>query len=100
MTFSYYLFETPHKSALAVQKMEAKLGSLSRKQQKTYERYARSESARKALVYQKKYLLLCIGGFQETEEKTIKLLAEPTAIEKRPNLRFRAAVRAVMAINR
>ena len=80
--------------------MEANLGTLARKHQKTYERYARAASACKNLVYQKKYLLLCIGGFQGTEEKTIKLLAEPTAIEKRPNLRFRAAVRAVMAINR
>ena len=80
--------------------MEANLGTLARKQQKTYERYARAASACKNLVYQKRYLLLCIGGFQETEEKTIKLLAEPTAIEKGPNLRFRAAVRAVIAINR
>ena len=74
---------------------------MANKQQNTYERYARAEVARKSLVYQKKYLLLCIGGFQETEEATIKLIAEPTAgVEKKPNSRFRAAVRAVIAINR
>ena len=86
--------------------MEAKLGSLSRKQQKTYERYARSESARKALVYQKKYLLLCIGGWDATEEGVLKLISERTVlpvtadVAKKPNARFRAAVRAVIAINR
>ena len=83
--------------------------ALQRKQQKTYERYARAESARKALVYQKKYLLLIIGGFQETEESTLKLISkmggqpsEDLAITPRqkPIMRFRAAVRVCIAIHR
>ena len=83
--------------------------ALQRKQQKTYERYARAESARKALVYQKKYLLLIIGGFQETEESTLKLISkmggqpsEDLAItpRKKPIMRFRAAVRVCIAIHR
>merc|ERR1712176_151417 len=82
--------------------------NLVRKQQKTYERYARAESARKALVYQKKYLLLIIGGFQETEESTLKLISktggQPDAIattpRKKPIMRFRAAVRVCIAVHR
>merc|ERR1712176_876421 len=83
--------------------------NLVRKQQKTYERYARAESARKALVYQKKYLLLIIGGFQETEESTLKLISkmggqpsEDLAItpRKKPIMRFRAAVRVCIAVHR
>ena len=83
--------------------------ALARKQQKTYERYARAESARKALVYQKKYLLLIIGGFQETEESTLKLISkmggqpsEDLAItpRKKPIMRFRAAVRVCIAVHR
>ena len=79
---------------------------MARKQIRTYERYARAESARKALVYQKKYLMLCIDGFKETEEATIKLITERTVlpviadVAKIPKTRFRAAVRAVIAINR
>ncbi|KAE8290088.1 Pericentrin Kendrin Pericentrin-B [Larimichthys crocea] len=52
------------------------------KVQRLYERYLRAESFRKALVYQKRYLLLLLGGFQE------------------PLGRFRAAVRAVIAVSR
>ena len=82
--------------------------ALVRKQQKTYERYARAESSRKALVYQKKYLLLIIGGFQETEENTLKLISKMGALpeteaitpRKKPLTRFRAAVRVCIAINR
>merc|ERR1719277_119165 len=82
--------------------------ALVRKQQKTYERYARAESSRKALVYQKKYLLLIIGGFQETEDGTLKLISKMGALpdtntitpRKQPLMRFRAAVRVCIAINR
>ena len=82
--------------------------ALVRKQQKTYERYARAESSRKALVYQKKYLLLIIGGFQETEESTLKLISKMGALpeteqitpRRKPLTRFRAAVRVCIAVNR
>ncbi|KTG39010.1 hypothetical protein cypCar_00027381, partial [Cyprinus carpio] len=40
-----------------------------------YGKYLRSESFRKALIYQKKYLLLLLGGFQECEEATLSLIA-------------------------
>lgn len=81
---------------------------LVRKQQKTYERYARAESSRKALVYQKKYLLLIIGGFQETEENTLRLISkmggmpdsEAVTPRRQPLTRFRAAVRVIIAISR
>ncbi|CAG5095657.1 Oidioi.mRNA.OKI2018_I69.XSR.g14280.t3.cds [Oikopleura dioica] len=82
--------------------------SLARKQQKTYERYARAESSRKALVYQKKYLLLTIGGFQNTEQVTLATLSKiggfkNPAEEKAPlspKRRFIAAANAVIAITR
>ena len=82
--------------------------SLVRKQQKTYERYARAESSRKALVYQKKYLLLTIGGFQNTEQVTLATLSKiggfkNPAEEKAPlspKRRFIAAANAVIAITR
>uniref|UniRef100_A0A8C3XE52 A-kinase anchoring protein 9 n=1 Tax=Cyanoderma ruficeps TaxID=181631 RepID=A0A8C3XE52_9PASS len=40
-----------------------------------YGKYLRAESFRKALIYQKKYLLLLLGGFQECEEATLALIA-------------------------
>ena len=94
------------------------------KYQKTYEKYARSESGRKALVYQKQYLLCVLGGFREPEETTLQRIAEPIgsagilnmsiseavsqsdlnngnfALKKKPILRFRGAVRAVIAMHR
>ena len=86
------------------------LGALARKQQKTFLRYTRSESARKALVFQKKYLLGIIGGFQETEESTkSKLISKmggqtskdlATSSRKNPIMRFRAAVRVCIAVHR
>ena len=82
--------------------------SASRKLQKTYERYVRAESSRKALVYQKKYLLLIIGGFQETESTTLRLISRmsgqpnPQQIIQKPDpkTRFKSAVRVVIAISR
>ncbi|XP_076013417.1 pericentrin isoform X2 [Genypterus blacodes] len=77
------------------------------KVQRLYERYLRAESFRKALVYQKRYLLLLLGGFQECEKATICLIAQMGArpspqqnSQRRPLTRFRAAVRAVVAISR
>uniref|UniRef100_A0A672NN85 Pericentrin-like n=1 Tax=Sinocyclocheilus grahami TaxID=75366 RepID=A0A672NN85_SINGR len=45
------------------------------KVQRLYERYLRAESYRKSLVYQKRYLLLLLGGFQECEQATLALIA-------------------------
>ncbi|XP_048366813.1 A-kinase anchor protein 9 isoform X6 [Sphaerodactylus townsendi] len=76
-----------------------------------YGRYLRAESFRKALIYQKKYLLLLLGGFQECEEATLSLIArmggQPSytdleVITHRPKgfTRFRSAVRVLIAISR
>ncbi|XP_077446103.1 A-kinase anchor protein 9 [Stigmatopora argus] len=77
-----------------------------------YGRYLRSESFRKALVYQKKYLLLLLGGFQECEEATLALLSRmggrppdgpgggPRGQRGRGLTRFRSAVRVSIALSR
>ncbi|KAG5264672.1 hypothetical protein AALO_G00256740 [Alosa alosa] len=83
------------------------LGSDSR----MYGRYLRAESFRKALIYQKKYLLLLLGGFQECEEATLALIARmgghpsPACLEtitqrRRGFTRFRSAVRVSIALSR
>lgn len=79
--------------------------------QRIYGKYLRSESFRKALVYQKKYLLLLLGGFQECEEATLSLLsrmggapapaaAESSGQRRRGLTRFRSAVRVSIALSR
>lgn len=75
--------------------------------QKLYSRYVRAESFRKALVYQKRYLLLLLGGFQECEQTTLAMISrmgaypvEQPAKHPRGFSRFRMAVRAVIAIGR
>lgn len=72
-----------------------------------YERYLRAESFRKALVYQKRYLLLLLGGFQECEQATLCLIATmgvhaspPLSSQRTPLGRFRAAVRVAIAVSR
>ncbi|KAG1942369.1 pericentrin [Pimephales promelas] len=77
------------------------------KVQRLYERYLRAESYRKSLVYQKRYLLLLLGGFQECEQATLALIArmgaQPTLSQSqvsRPLNRFRTSVRVVIAISR
>lgn len=71
----------------------------------------RSESFRKALIYQKKYLLLLLGGFQECEEATLALLSrmgvQPAlsslgslSQRRRGLTRFRSAVRVSIALSR
>ncbi|KAM9354836.1 pericentrin [Pholidichthys leucotaenia] len=72
-----------------------------------YERYLRAESFRKALVFQKRYLLLLLGGFQECEQATLCLIARmgarpspPLSSPRRPLGRFRATVRVVIAVSR
>ncbi|XP_053327936.1 pericentrin [Spea bombifrons] len=79
--------------------------------QRLYRKYLRAESFRKALIYQKKYLLLLLGGFQACEKATLSLIARmgvypsPADVQvpavSRPGLtRFRSAVRVVIAISR
>ncbi|XP_058258622.1 pericentrin isoform X2 [Hemibagrus wyckioides] len=78
----------------------------SNKVQRLYEKYLRAESYRKSLVYQKRYLLLLLGGFQDCEQATLALIArmgaQPSLVAQasRPISRFRSAVRAVIAISR
>ncbi|XP_056375007.1 A-kinase anchor protein 9 isoform X2 [Hyla sarda] len=78
---------------------------------RVYGKYLRSESFRKALVYQKKYLLLLLGGFQECEEATLALIArmggqpsftdlEVITKHSRAFTRFRSAARVAIAISR
>ncbi|XP_069423005.1 pericentrin isoform X18 [Ovis canadensis] len=84
-------------------------GACSAKMEKLYLRYLRAESFRKALIYQKKYLLLLIGGFQDSEQETLSMIAhlgvfpskaDKKAAESRPFTRFRTAVRVVIAVLR
>ncbi|NXG55780.1 PCNT protein, partial [Hemiprocne comata] len=83
----------------------------SAKLQRLYKQYLRAESFRKALVYQKKYLLLLLGGFQDCEQATLSLIARmgvyPSAADlplsgsrSRPVTRFRCAARAIIAVSR
>ncbi|XP_054461660.1 A-kinase anchor protein 9 isoform X3 [Anoplopoma fimbria] len=76
-----------------------------------YGKYLRSESFRKALIYQKKYLLLLLGGFQECEEATLSLLSrmggrpalpgvESLSQHRRGLMRFRSAVQVSIALSR
>ncbi|KFV03304.1 A-kinase anchor protein 9, partial [Pterocles gutturalis] len=76
-----------------------------------YGKYLRAESFRKALIYQKKYLLLLLGGFQECEEATLALIArmgghpsytdlEVITHHSKSFTRFRSAVRVSIAISR
>ncbi|XP_064410849.1 A-kinase anchor protein 9 [Latimeria chalumnae] len=76
-----------------------------------YGKYLRAESFRKALIYQKKYLLLLLGGFQECEQATLCLIARmgghPSSTDlevithhSRGFTRFRSAVRVSIAISR
>nr|XP_029514210.1 A-kinase anchor protein 9-like isoform X4 [Oncorhynchus nerka] len=78
---------------------------------KIYGKYLRSESFRKALIYQKKYLLLLLGGFQECEEATLSIIARmgsrpshcslESLTQSRLGLtRFRSAVHVSIAISR
>nr|XP_046181660.1 A-kinase anchor protein 9-like [Oncorhynchus gorbuscha] len=78
---------------------------------KIYGKYLRSESFRKALIYQKKYLLLLLGGFQECEEATLSIIArmgsrpsncslESLTQSRRGLTRFRSAVHVSIAISR
>uniref|UniRef100_A0A8C8VNJ0 A-kinase anchoring protein 9 n=1 Tax=Pelusios castaneus TaxID=367368 RepID=A0A8C8VNJ0_9SAUR len=77
----------------------------------TYGKYLRAERFRKALIYQKKYLLLLVGGFQECEEATVALIARMGGQPSYTDLeiithrskgftKFRSVVRVSIAISR
>nr|XP_034309966.1 A-kinase anchor protein 9 isoform X20 [Crassostrea gigas] len=79
--------------------------------QRLYGKYLRADSYRKALVYQKKYLLLLLGGFQDCEQTTLALIARmgvypsPEDLQRgtrprRPVTAFRSAARVVVAVTR
>ncbi|KFZ69605.1 Pericentrin, partial [Podiceps cristatus] len=81
------------------------------KLQRLYRKYLRAESFRKALVYQKKYLLLLLGGFQDCEQATLSLIArmgiypcpadlQLSGARSRPFTKFRCTVRAIIAVSR
>ncbi|XP_069770459.1 A-kinase anchor protein 9 isoform X2 [Narcine bancroftii] len=76
-----------------------------------YGKYLRAESFRKALIYQKKYLLLLLGGFRECEQATLSFIARlgghpcNTSLQvvtnrSRSFTRFRSVVRVAIAISR
>ena len=80
--------------------------------QRLYGKYLRAESFRKALVYQKKYLLLLLGGYQDSEQETLAIIAtmggQPSSTfelarrrrHRRLYTMFRSAARMVVAIFR
>ncbi|XP_015268581.1 PREDICTED: LOW QUALITY PROTEIN: pericentrin [Gekko japonicus] len=87
------------------------MGPSNLKLQKLYRKYLRAESFRKALIYQKKYLLLLLGGFQECEQATLSLIARMGIYPSPPDLnfsesrsrsftKFRSVVRVIIAISR
>ncbi|KAJ8267683.1 hypothetical protein COCON_G00128550 [Conger conger] len=75
-----------------------------------YVKYLRAESFRKALIYQKKYLLLLLGSFQDCEVATLSLIARIGgrssqslhAANQRPRgfTRFRSVARVFIALSR
>lgn len=70
-----------------------------------YIKRLKAESHRKALVYQKRYLLLRLGGMCESEGTTTARLAlrsedDHSNTPLSPRSRFRAAVTAVVAVRR
>jgi len=73
-------------------------------------RWLRAERHRRSLVYQKRYLLLLVAGFQDSEVQTLTAIARmgahPSSRSAGPQARataghrFRAAARAVVACSR
>ncbi|XP_032812694.2 uncharacterized protein LOC116943711 isoform X1 [Petromyzon marinus] len=75
--------------------------------QSLHRRFTRAESQRRALLHQKRYLLLVLGSFAGTEQPALALLARPrvellliareTAADAATRRRFRVVARAVAA---
>ncbi|XP_034190304.2 uncharacterized protein LOC117608800 isoform X2 [Osmia lignaria lignaria] len=80
------------------------------KLQHFYGKYLRADSRRKALTYQKRYLLTIISGYQLSEENTLSVLAQLTKEQrtyttmghsrKSPKIRFKNAVLVLISIHR
>ncbi|XP_076684235.1 uncharacterized protein LOC143377145 isoform X2 [Andrena cerasifolii] len=80
------------------------------KLQHFYGKYLRAHSRRKALTYQKRYLLTIVGGYQLSEENTLSILAQLTKEQrsytttgrnrKSPKVRFRSAALVLISIHR
>ncbi|XP_064165762.1 pericentrin-like isoform X4 [Anguilla rostrata] len=78
------------------------------KVQRLYCRFLRAESHRKALAFQKRYLLLLLGGARDGQHATLALVARmgacpsPAAPPPRPSpaARFRTAALAAIAVSR
>ncbi|KAL0122153.1 hypothetical protein PUN28_007126 [Cardiocondyla obscurior] len=77
------------------------------KLQNFYGKYLRANSRRKALVYQKNYLLCIVGSYQYCEENTLYVLAQLTPnqrlytrLPQNKKVRFRIAVIAIISIHR
>lgn len=75
--------------------------------QNFYGKHLRIESRRKALAYQKKYLLCIIGSYQYCEENTLCVLAQLTQTQRsfmrlphNKKVRFRIIVFAIVSIHR
>jgi len=77
--------------------------------QNFYGKYLRVESRRKALAYQKKYLLCIVGSYEYCEENTLCILAQLTQYQRSytrlprkglKKVRFRIAVFAIVSIHR
>ncbi|XP_076276510.1 uncharacterized protein LOC143207205 isoform X3 [Lasioglossum baleicum] len=75
-----------------------------------YGKYMRAHSRRKALTFQKRYLLSVIGSYQISEENTLSILAQLTSEQrsyttvgrhkKSPKVRFKSAVVVLISIHR
>lgn len=76
-----------------------------------YLKYLRAQSFRKNLMYQKNYLLIILGGYQDTESVTLEMLGRLGCLSSaygthhdlkysKPFRRFRSLVRVAMAIFR
>lgn len=85
--------------------------------QSLYQKYIRAETFRKALIYQKNYLLVLLGGFQDSERTVLAVLTQMGATDnstlqemeprqpgrlgcRRPLTMFRSVARAAIAICR
>ncbi|XP_078044396.1 uncharacterized protein LOC144473892 isoform X8 [Augochlora pura] len=75
-----------------------------------YGKYMQADSRRKALTYQKHYLLTIVGGYQISEENTLSILAQLTSEQrsyataghrkKSPRVRFKSAAIVFISIHR
>ncbi|XP_076652760.1 uncharacterized protein LOC143359027 isoform X3 [Halictus rubicundus] len=75
-----------------------------------YGKYMRADGRRKALTYQKRYLLTIVGSYQILEENTLSTLAQLTSEQrsyttvgrhkKSPRVRFKSAALVLVSIHR